>query len=45
MPAMPAMAAMVPAWLRRYRRDWLPQDLVAGLVVAVRYFGWTPRER
>jgi SulP family sulfate permease len=26
---------MVPAWVRRYRRNWLSQDLVAGLVVTV----------
>ncbi len=28
-------AVIGPRWLRLYRRDWLGQDLVAGLVVAV----------
>jgi sulfate permease, SulP family len=24
---------VLPAWLRRYRRDWLGSDLVAGLII------------
>lgn len=29
------MASLVPAWARTYRLEWLSQDVVAGLVVAV----------
>lgn len=34
-PAFPALARLLPAWLRRYPRAWLSDDLLAGVVVAV----------
>jgi len=29
------MESIVPRWMRHYRRAWLPQDLIAGVVVTV----------